>query len=50
MLCDLIDVESYLAMPRDEIRPVVSTWENVEEFFKMKDGGLLHFSVVVHAE
>ncbi len=47
ILCDTMNAERYLTMLRDEIWPVINTWENIEDLIFMQDGALPHFAFVV---
>ena len=44
---DTVNAESYLTMLREEIWPVISTWENIEDLIFMQDGAPPHFATVV---
>ena len=39
--------ERYLTMLREEVWPVISTWNNIENIIFMLDGAPPHFAVVV---
>ena len=47
ILHDTLNVERYLTMLQDEIWPVISTWENIEDLIFMQDGAPPHFAIVV---
>lgn len=47
ILRDTMNAERYLIMLQDEIWPVISAWENVEDLIFMQDGTPPHFDVVV---
>lgn len=42
----IVNAERYLTMLQDEIRPVISTWENIEDLIFMQDGVPPHFAIV----
>jgi hypothetical protein len=44
-----MNAERYLVMLRDEVWPVVSTWENIDDLIFMQDGAPPHFALVVRA-
>ena len=45
--CDAVNAEKYLTMLREEIWPVISILENIENFILIQDGKTLHFAIVV---
>ena len=47
ILRDAINAERYLTMLPDEIWPVISTGENIEDLIFVQDGAPPHFAVVV---
>ena len=47
LLRDTVNAERYLTMLRDEIWPIISTWENIEHSIFMLDGAPPHFASVV---
>ena len=47
ILRDTMNAERYLVMLQDEICPVISTWENIEDLNFMQDGAPPHFAIVV---
>ena len=47
ILRDTLNAERYLTMLQDEIWPVISTWENIEDLIFMQGGVPLHFAIVV---
>ena len=47
ILRDTVIVERYLTMLREEVCPVISTWENIEDVIFMQDGAPPHFTIVV---
>ena len=48
ILHDNVNAERYLTMLREEIWPVISTWENSEDLIFMQDDASPHFAIVVH--
>ena len=44
ILHDNVNAERYLTMLREETRPVISTWENIEDLIFMQDGAPPHFA------
>ena len=47
ILRDTMNAERCLTMLQDEIWPVISTWENIEDLIFMQDGAPPHFAIVV---
>ena len=47
ILRDIVNTERYLTMLSEEIRPVISTWENIEDLIFMPDDAPPHFALVV---
>ena len=47
ILRDTMNAERYLTMLQDEIWPVISTWENIEDLIFMQDAAPPHFAIVV---
>ena len=47
VLRDTVNTERYLSMLREEICPVFSTWENIDDLIFMQDGAPPHFAIVV---
>ena len=43
---DTVNAERYLSMLREEILPVINTWENIEDLIFMQDGAPPHFAIV----
>jgi hypothetical protein len=48
-LRDTMNTENYLQMLKDNVWPIVSGWENIDELVFMHDGPLPHFTVSVRA-
>ena len=47
ILRDTMNAERYLTILQDEIWPVISIWENIEDLIFMQDGAPPHFAIVV---
>ena len=47
ILHDTVNAERYLTMPREEICPVTSIWENITDLIFMQDGAPQQFAIVV---
>lgn len=47
ILRDTMNAERYLAMLQDQVWPVVSAWENINDVIFMQDGAPPHFSLSV---
>ena len=47
ILRDTVNAVRYLTMLTEEIRPVISTWENIEDLIFMQDCAPPHFAIVV---
>ena len=45
--CFLDDLTWNGSMLRDEVRPIISAWYNIEDLISMQDGAPLHFAIVV---
>ena len=44
---DTMNAKRYITILQDEIWPIISTQENIEDLIFMQDGTLLHFAIVV---
>ena len=42
-----VNAERYLTIMREEIWPVIRTWENIEDLIFMQDGAPPHFAIIV---
>ena len=47
ILLDTINAERYLTMLRDEVWPIISASDNIEDLIFMQDGAPPHFAIVV---
>lgn len=47
ILRDTMNSERYLAMLEDEVWPIVSTWDNINDLIWMQDGAPPHFALIV---
>ena len=47
ILRDTMNAERYLTMLKDEIWPIISAWENIEDLIFMQDEAPPHFAIVV---
>ena len=47
ILHDTMNAERYLTMLRDEVWPIISAWDNIEDLIFMQDGASPHFAIVV---
>ena len=44
---DIMNAKRYLTMRRDEVWPIISAWDNIEDLIFMQDGAPPHFVIVV---
>ena len=47
ILLDTMNAERYLTMLRNEVWPIISAWDNIEDLIFMQDGAPPHFAIVV---
>ena len=47
ILHDTMNAKRYLTMLRDEVWPIISAWDNIEDLIFMQDGAPPHFAIVV---
>ena len=47
ILHDIMNAERYLTMLRDNVWPIISAWDNIEDLIFMQDGAPPHFAIVV---
>ena len=47
ILHNIMNAERYLTMPRCEVWPIISAWDNIEDLIFMQDGAPPHFAMVV---
>ena len=48
ILHDTMNAKRYLTMLRDEVKPIISAWDNNEDLIFMQDGAPQHFAIVDH--
>ena len=46
ILHDTMNAERYLTMLKDEVWPIISAWNNIEDLIFMQDGAPPHFAIV----
>ena len=46
ILCDIMNAEMYLTTLREEMWPVISTWENIEDLIIMQAGAPPNLAIV----
>ena len=47
ILHDIMNAKRYLTMLKNEVRPIISAWDNTEDLIFMQDGAPQHLAIVV---